>query len=66
VSTVKDPAVKATLYLRVQMSLCGYCPHLLSDLGELLSEREEHNATVHSPSMEISTDEDLTFLMSTN
>jgi len=54
------------LYLRVQMSLYGYCPHLLRDLGEIRYERDERDAMVHFPSVEISVGEDLTFLMSTN
>ena len=48
-SAVKDAAVKAVLYLRAQMSVCGYLPHLLSDSGEIRYERYEHNATVHPP-----------------
>jgi hypothetical protein len=74
VTTLTDAAVRAMLYLRVQMSLYGYCahvlygycPHVLSDLGEIQNERDEHNAKVHSPSIEISVGADLTFLMSTN
>jgi len=66
VTTVKDAAVKTMLYLRVQMSLYGYCPHLLRDLGEIRYERDERDAMVHFPSVEISVGEDLTFLMSTN